>query len=138
MRGHAHAHQRPAGGDGIGHGAGARQQQRQRARPESVHQPARAGGNFFDQAEEHGIGGIERRDMDDDRIPGGALLGGEDALDGGADRGRWPRAVDGLSGQRHEAAGAQNGDGAVERFDGGRCFELEGIDLQPQGVHRSF
>ena len=46
-------------------------------------------------------------EVDDEGVPGGALLGGEDARDGLRVESIGSQAVDSLCGKGHEAAGAE-------------------------------
>ncbi len=125
MGGHADADEFPACGDRLRKARMAGQEERERAGPEGVHEGLRDGADVTDDGREHGRIG----DVDDDRIPVGAVFGDEDRLDGGGVECVGGKAVDGLSGHGDEATVTEDGGGP---FDVGcRGAEMEGLPHAP-------
>ncbi len=109
---HADADQRPAGGHRIGNRCRATQQKRERSRPKGFHQAPRSFRDVEDEPVEHDF----VRNVNDDRVPRGPLLGHKDLRHcGGIQRIR-SKPVHGFSGQCDQAAIAQNLRCAVERL----------------------
>ena len=137
MRGHADADERASGGDGVGHGGGTWQQQRERTGPEGGDELAGGVGNLCDEIAKHGVIGGFSGDVNDDWIPSGALLCGEDARDGGGIEGIGTEAVDRFSGQGDEAAAAQDGSGVGNGVASCRRLEVRGVHAEAEGLHGS-
>ena len=137
MRRHAHADERSTGGDRIGHRGVAGKQQGERARPESGHQLARRRWDLRRPGVEHGVDGDGTGDVDDDRIPRGALLGGEDARDGCGVEGVGAQAVDGLRWQGNQSSVAQNLGSACDA-PGARRRNRDARDPRPGEVSSPF
>ncbi len=106
MSGDANADEGAAGGYGVRDGGSFGQKHGERAGPEGA-------GELLDAlAELGGNGGyaveiVEAGDVDDERVPGGPLLGGEDAGHGFCGECVGAEAVDGFGGEGDEAAGAE-------------------------------
>ncbi len=103
VRGDADTDQFPAGGDSVGDGGVAGEQKCERARPEGGGERGDAGCEFGWNLRD----GVELRcvsEMDDERVPRGALLGGEDASDRGGRECVGSEAVDGFRGEGDEFA----------------------------------
>ena len=97
-------------GDEIGHVRVLRQDQRERTGPEGGGEFAHCFGDFF----RHDCDGFQiaaRGDVDDERIEGRALLGGEDLGDGGRVEGIRGEAIDGFGRQGDDFAIPQQGAG---------------------------
>ncbi len=107
MCGHAYADQRPPGGHRIGNGRGSWQQERHRPGPEGSHELSCRFGDVSHQQVKHGVRRDRSGNVDDDRIPGGALLRCEDAGNSGGIQSIGPQAVNRLGGQRNQAAAAK-------------------------------
>lgn len=75
--------------------------------------------------------------MDDDWIPCRAALGGKNALDGRGFESVGAKAVDGLCGKGHKAAGTENSRYAIKRLGRLGGIEAVGIDKQPKRLHSS-
>lgn len=133
MRGHAHTHQRTAGGNGLGNLWAARKQQRERTRPEGFHQLVGRLGYCGDDSIQHAQVG----DVNNHRIPGGALFGGEDALNSRRIERVGAEAIDGFGGQSYQAAVAQNSSRQPQGLLRLGSFKMRGINGQPQSVHAS-
>jgi len=133
VRRHAYPHQRPPGGHCIRDRRRARQQQRQRPWPEGFHQPASGFGDLGDQSIQYGqVGNVHN-----DWVPRRPLLGLEDLPHSVPVQRIGAQTVDGLRGQRHQSACAQNLRSPVERLLRLGSFQLIGVHNQPQGLHRS-
>ena len=107
-------------GDEIGHAGLFRQQQSQRSGPEAISQllDERCDGrrHFRDEIELLFV-----REVDDERVKGGALLRFEDFRDGGGVQRIGGESVNGLRGQGDDLAGAQERDGLLHsRVEHGR------------------
>ena len=107
------------------------------AGPEGGHELARGLGDACDQAVEHAILLNRAGDVDNDRVPGGALLGGKDAGHGGGVEGIRAQPVDGFGGQGDEAAGAEDFGGAGDGLAGLCGVEMGGVHSQAEGLHIS-
>ena len=103
--------------------------------PEGGDQPAGGVGDVGHDLVEHGIGVDGAGDVNDDRVPGRALLGGEDAGYRGGIEGIRAETVDRLRRQRHQAAGAKNLRGPIDGSAGLGGIEMLGIDGQAEGLH---
>ena len=85
----------------------ARQKKRERAGPKGLHQSNCGVGDSRDKGSEHGVVLDWPGDVDDDRVPGWALLGLKDAGNGCAIECIGAKPVDGLSWKGDEAAGTK-------------------------------
>lgn len=137
MGGHADADEGTAGGDGIGHGGGAREEKSQGTGPEGAHEALGGVGDVADEAKQGGIGRDGAGDVHDDGVPGGAVLGEEDALDGGRVEGVGAEAVDGLGGQGDETAIAEQVGGGGKRGLALSRGEIGGVDKKAEGLGHS-
>ena len=121
----ADADEFPAGGDGVGDGGVAREEERERAGPEGFRESDDSG---FEMCGDVCDGGelVDGGEVDDEGVPGWALLGGEDACDGFWRERVGSEAVDGFGGKGDEAAFAEESGGAGD-VGGEGGVEMEGL-----------
>ena len=137
MRGHPDSCERTARGDDVWDSRSARQQERQRPRPEGAYELLGSIRDIRGNFEEHRILIGRSRDVDDDGIPRGAMLGLEDAGDSFGIECVGSEAVYRLGGQGNQASAAKNlrclSDGGLRRvgMNAGR------VDGEAKSLHCS-
>ena len=101
---HSDPDKMPAGGNNVGNGGAARQEECERAGPEGAYEVCGSWRHVRHQLLEHWVLAQRTGDVHNDGVPGGTLLGCEDAGDSVRVERVGAQAVDGLCGQGNEAA----------------------------------
>jgi hypothetical protein len=135
MSRHAHPYQAAASRHDVRNGTASGQQQSERTGPKGGHQFERRGRDFRNQVRKHGLTALASGNVDDHRVPGGALFSREDSFHGCRVKDIGAQPIHRLCGEGHQSTGAQNLSRLAEIFPRLRRFKVQGIYGQSQSLH---